>query len=136
MPLEDAIPFLSRNFDQFVEMMKKKIATINAWVPPDERVRYLLNLLLDGKHLKIPELEEINKYTVLAMNKLSEVEQPEKKFSDSPGKSRSMDRNGEDILSKFGIGREESRGRSERSSLLPPPRQEMSSPGTPFLLST
>ena len=37
MPLEDAMPFLSRNFDNFVELMKQKTAQAKEWKKPETK---------------------------------------------------------------------------------------------------
>lgn len=62
MPLEDAMPFLSRNFDNFVEMMKQKITAVNEWVAPEKKVSYYLNLLADGRRVSLEELLQVDSY--------------------------------------------------------------------------
>jgi len=74
MPLEDAMPFLSRNFDKFVEMMKKKISTINQWEPPDAKNACFLNLLAEGRRITLAELQEVDKYIQVLIEKLKASE--------------------------------------------------------------
>ena len=71
MPLDDALPFLSRNFDNFVEMMKQKITALSEWVAPEKKVSYLMNLLADGKRVSMDELMEVDQYVQTLMKKLS-----------------------------------------------------------------
>ena len=70
MPLEDAMPFLSRNFDNFVELMKQKISQANEWPTPDSKVAYYLNLLAEGRRVTLAEIIEVDKYVQQVMNKL------------------------------------------------------------------
>ncbi|XP_067935159.1 nuclear receptor coactivator 5-like [Watersipora subatra] len=70
MPLDDAMPFLSRNFDNFVELMKQKINAINEWVAPDKNVSYLMNSLAEGRRLSRDEVMLIDKYVQSVLQKL------------------------------------------------------------------
>lgn len=74
MPLDDAMPFLSRNFDNFVEMMKQKISAVNEWTAPDKKVVYYLNLLADGKRLTLAELSQVDKYVQSAVSRMKSAE--------------------------------------------------------------
>ena len=71
MPLDDALPFLSRNFDNFVEMMKQKITAVNEWLAPDSKVSCLLNLLAEGSRLSLEEMMDVDKYVQSVLKKLS-----------------------------------------------------------------
>lgn len=70
MPLDDAMPFLSRNFDNFVELMKQKISQANEWVAPDSKVAFYLNLLAEGRRVTLAEIVEVDKYLQVVINKL------------------------------------------------------------------
>lgn len=70
MPLDDAMPFLSRNFDNFVELMKQKISQANEWLTPDSKVAFYLNLLAEGRRVTLPEIIEVDKYVQAVIGKL------------------------------------------------------------------
>lgn len=118
MPLDDAMPFLSRNFDQFVEMMKKKIMAVNEWVPPDAKVSYLLNLLADGRQLSIPELEEIDSYVQSTLSKMRAIQE------DGATSSKRSEKVAHKELFDF----RQSEVKAEKSSLLPPPHSRSGLP--------
>jgi len=115
MPLDDAMPFLSRNFDQFVEVMKKKISVANEWTAPDHKVACLLNMLADGRRLTIVELESILCYVTGIHDKMKSVEVMSSRSSapihTQPDRESSRDpmRNGMRTDSMRDIGRDSMR---------------------------
>lgn len=64
------MPFLSRNFDNFVELMKQKISQANEWATPDSKVAYYLNLLAEGRRVTLTEIIEVDKYVQQVMGRL------------------------------------------------------------------
>lgn len=74
MPLDDAMPFLSRNFDNFVDMMKQKISAVNEWVAPNKKVGGLLNYLADGRRLTMSEMEDVDGYIQSVLSKMKKAQ--------------------------------------------------------------
>ena len=70
MPLEDALTLITRKFDKYVITKKERLASSSActhpagrtYNPPGPNVVYLLNLLVDGRFLTLPELDLILEY--------------------------------------------------------------------------
>lgn len=117
MPLDDAMPFLSRNFDQFVEMMKKKIMAVNEWVPPDAKTSYLLNLLVDGRQLSVPELEDVDSYIQSVLKKMRSIQ------NDGDTSTKRSDKVPKEYPDYHKLD-----SKAEKSSLLPPPHSRSGLP--------
>lgn len=131
MPLDDAMPFLSRNFDQFVDMMKRKISAVADWVRPDSKVTYLLNLLADGRRLSLEELEDIKTYIIASIARIRPAPVPAPPpVADHRDVGREPDLNGSavryperDHHGRRSADRSDRRDRAERGALLPPPKK-------------
>ncbi|XP_013776947.1 nuclear receptor coactivator 5-like [Limulus polyphemus] len=84
MPLDDALKLVARNFHEYTlslrflnqktEKKEPQVLTRRSPTPPDRDIGFLLNLLADGKHLTMRELDKIMKYIQDRKDKLAEIE--------------------------------------------------------------
>jgi len=93
MPVEDAITLISRSFEQYMQTAREKStgvppvaasavsspppperATSAPFVPPNQDISYLLNLLADSRQLTIEELEKVIVYLRERRDKLLEAD--------------------------------------------------------------
>lgn len=83
MPLDDAMKFVSQNFDSYLQTLREKkrleappdySRMPEGFVPPTDHVSYLMNLLADGRMLTSLELKEILDFVVVRRDKLLAAE--------------------------------------------------------------
>lgn len=66
MPLEDAIVLMSRNFNNYLSSLRAG--------SEQPSMNFLLNLLADGRHLSMEELERIIKHLQDRRNRIAETQ--------------------------------------------------------------
>lgn len=84
MPVDDALKLVARSFHEYTmslrfsnpkpEKKEPQVLTRRSPSPPDRDIGFLLNLLADGKHLTMRELDKIMKYVQDRKDKLTEIE--------------------------------------------------------------
>ncbi|XP_076357856.1 uncharacterized protein LOC143250771 isoform X2 [Tachypleus tridentatus] len=84
MPVDDALKLVARSFHEYTlslrfsnqkpEKKEPQVFTRRSPSPPDRDIGFLLNLLADGKHLTMRELDKIMKYVQDRKDKLTEIE--------------------------------------------------------------
>lgn len=83
MPLDDAMKFVSHNFDSYLQTLREKkrleappdySRMPDGFLPPSDHVAYLLNLLADGRMLTSVELKEILDFVTVRRDKLFAAE--------------------------------------------------------------
>ena len=76
MPLEDALSLVTRNFEKYLKTLREKPVTPSSKVliPPDSQLSYLLNLLADGRHLTLDELQTVGDFVGERKRRLMEAE--------------------------------------------------------------
>ncbi|XP_074644149.1 nuclear receptor coactivator 5-like [Tubulanus polymorphus] len=85
MPLDDAMNLVARNFEKYIQQSREKPGSRPGDIlPPEPDVAYLLNLLADGRHLAMEELDKVRDFIAERRSTLLKEMEQNKKAATPP----------------------------------------------------